>query len=64
MAAEDVPMTDPADTKERPQTPDDRMSREEKETFEEQVEEFEGPDRREVRGEQKKSPRDPGVSRS
>ena len=57
-------MTDPADKNERPPTPDDRMSRQEKEAFEEQVEEFEGPDRREVRGEQKKPPRDPGVSRS
>jgi len=49
---------------ERPPTPDDRMSRREKEDFEEQVEEFEGPDRREVRGEQKKPAREPGVSRS
>jgi hypothetical protein len=49
---------------ERPPTPDDAMTKEEKEDFEQQVEEFEGPDRREVRGTREKSPRDPGVSRS
>jgi hypothetical protein len=48
----------------RPETPDDEMSREEKESLEEQIEEFEGPDRREVRGAEKKQPRDPGVSHS
>ncbi len=57
-------MTDPESTKDRPQTPDDRMTREEKEAFEDQVEEFEGPDRREVRGEQKKRSHDPGISHS
>jgi hypothetical protein len=57
-------MTDPAGKDEKTQTPDERMSREEKEAFEEQVEEFEGPDRREVRGEQKKHSHEPGVSRS
>ena len=57
-------MTDPAGKDEKKQTPDERMSREEKEAFEEQVEEFEGPDRREVRGEQKKHSHEPGVSRS
>ena len=40
------------------------MTHKEKEEFEDQVEEFEGPDRREVRGEQKKRPHDPGVSHS
>ena len=49
---------------ERPLTPDDQMSRTEKEDFEEQVEEFEGPDRREVRGKQEKPAHEPGVSRS
>ena len=48
----------------RPETPDDEMSREEKESLEEQIEEFEGPDRREARGAEKKQPRDPGVSHS
>ena len=57
-------MSDPADKDEKTQTPDERMSREEKEAFVEQVEEFEGPDRREVRGEQKKHSHEPGVSRS
>jgi hypothetical protein len=57
-------MTDPPQKKEEAPTPDDRMSREEKEAFEDQVEEFEGPDRREVRGEQKKRSHDPGISHS
>jgi hypothetical protein len=59
-------MTKPASRKiqKRPPTPDDAMTREEKEDFEEQVEEFEGPDRREVRGTPKKVPHEPGVSRS
>jgi hypothetical protein len=52
------------DRKERPPTPDDAMSKEEKEDFEQQVEEFEGPDRREIRGPQEKLPHEPGVSRS
>ena len=50
--------------KERPPTPDEKMSKKEKEDFEEQVEEFEGPDRREVRGDQKKPAHEPGISRS
>jgi hypothetical protein len=54
----------PARRVQRPPTPDDRMTKEEKEDFEQQVEEFEGPDRREVRGKQKKTPHEPGVSRS
>ena len=57
-------MTDPADKEQRPRTPDDSMSRKEKEAFEDQVEEFEGPDRREVRGDQKKHSHEPGISRS
>ena len=57
-------MTDPAGKEERPRTPDDSMSRKEKEAFEDQVEEFEGPDRREVRGDQKKHSHEPGISRS
>jgi hypothetical protein len=57
-------MTDPESGKERPRTPDDSMTHEEKEEFEDQVEEFEGPDRREVRGEQEKHSHEPGISRS
>jgi hypothetical protein len=57
-------MTDPASSDDRPETPDDDMTRKEKEEFEDQVEEFEGPDRREVRGEQEKRPNDPGISHS
>jgi hypothetical protein len=40
------------------------MSRKEKEELEDQIEEFEGPDRREVRGTEKKRPHDPGISSS
>jgi len=57
-------MTNPQDQKARKPTPDDRMSREEKEDFEDQTEEFEGPDRREVRGTEEKRSEDPGVSSS
>jgi hypothetical protein len=57
-------MTEPPQTKDEVPTPDDRMSKEEKEAFEDQVEEFEGPDRREVRGEQEKRSHDSGVSHS
>jgi hypothetical protein len=60
-------MTDPGGEKrrkERPPTPDDAMSKEEKEDFEDQVEEFEGPDPREVRGKQEKVTHEPGISRS
>ncbi len=57
-------MTDPGSTKDRPQTPDDRMTREEKEAYEDQVEELEGPDPRQVPGDQKKRPNDPGISSS
>jgi len=45
-------------------TADDKMSRTEKEELEEQVEQFEGPDRREIRGSDREPPKDPGVSHS
>jgi hypothetical protein len=64
---EGMPMTSPGGAKkrkERPPTPDDAMSREEKEDFEEQVEEFEGPDPREARGRREKVAHEPGISRS
>jgi len=57
-------MTEPRQEKDRKPTPDDRMSRKEKEELEDQIEEFEGPDRREVRGTEKKHSRDPGISSS
>jgi hypothetical protein len=57
-------MTDSKKPKARKPTPDDRMSRKEKKELEDQVEEFEGPDRREVRGTEKKRSHDPGVSPS
>jgi len=46
------------------ETPDDSMSRDEKERLEDQIEEFEGPDRREIRGTEKKTRKEPGVSPS
>jgi hypothetical protein len=57
-------MTKRKKAKPRKQTPDDQMSPEEKQDFEDQTEEFEGPDRREVRGTEKKRSEDPGVSSS
>jgi len=57
-------MADHAAKDERAQTPDDGMSREEIETYVDKTEEFEGPDRREVRGDEKKHSHEPGVSRS
>jgi hypothetical protein len=40
------------------------MSSSEKESLTEQIEEFEGPDRREKRGTEASEPHEPGVSRS
>jgi hypothetical protein len=57
-------MADDKAKDERAQTPDDRMSREEKEAFIDKIEQFEGPDPREVRGDEKKNSHEPGVSRS
>ena len=57
-------MADLAATVERPQTPDDRMSPEEKEAFVDKIEEFEGPDRREDRRDEKRHSQEPGVARS
>lgn len=57
-------MTDPGSTKDRPPTPDDLMTREEKDALEDHFEELEGPDPREVRSEEKKRSHDPGVSHS
>ena len=57
-------MADPADKKERAPTPDDKMSRQEKEALVDKTEEFEGPDRREVRSDERKHSDEPGVSRS
>ena len=64
LRGKESPMTDPAGKDKRPQTPDDRMSRDEKEAFEDKVEEFEGPDPREVHGDEKKHSHEPGISRS
>jgi hypothetical protein len=47
-----------------PQTPDDQMSQKEKEEYVDKTQEFEGPDPREVRGDEAKHPHEPGVSRS
>lgn len=40
------------------------LAESEKQDFVEQVEEFEGPDRREKRGSQPETPKEPGVARS
>ena len=46
-------------------TPDDSMSEKDKKELEDQLEEFEGPMRREVRGDARKEPADdPGVAHS
>jgi hypothetical protein len=47
-----------------PATPDESMTRKEKEDLEDHLEEFEGPDRREIRGEHKEPADDPGVAHS
>ena len=57
-------MTDPTGKDEEDQTADDRMSHKEKEALADHIEEFEGPDRREIRGDEEKKPSDPGVSHS
>ena len=57
-------MTDGTGKDEKKETPDDRMSPKEKEAFADHIEEFEGPDRREIRGEEDSKPKDPGVSHS
>jgi hypothetical protein len=57
-------MADPAPKDEKGQTPDDRMSKEEKEAYVDKTEEFEGPDRREKRDDEVKHPEEPGVSHS
>ena len=49
---------------ERPPTPDDAMSKDEKEDFEQEIEEFEGPDPGADPDTHKESSDEPGVSRS
>jgi len=48
----------------QPPTPDESMTEKEKDDFEDHIEEFEGPDRREIRGEHKEPAHDPGVAHS
>lgn len=43
---------------------DDEMTKQEKDRMADQMEEFEGPDRREVRGDESEPPEDPGVAHS
>ena len=64
MIRGEAPIANPEARDERAQTPDDRMSREEKEAFIDKTEELEGPDPRQVRGDEKKRPNEPGVSHS
>jgi len=40
------------------------MTRQEKDELEEQIEQFEGPDRREIRGSDRDPENDPGISHS
>ncbi len=51
-------------TGEAASTADEKMTKKEKEELEEQVEQFEGPDRREIRGSDREPEKDPGVSHS
>jgi hypothetical protein len=53
-------MTDPSS---KP-TADDQMSKREKERLDDQIEEFEGPQRREIRGDEREPADDPGVAHS
>jgi hypothetical protein len=64
LMRKETPMSDQPTKDARPQTPDDRMSREEKDALIDKTEELEGPDPREVRGDEKKRSNDPGVSHS
>lgn len=48
----------------KPAPADARMTPEEKESLIEQIEEFEGPDRREKRGSERPREHEPGVARS
>lgn len=60
-------MTSPAPTGDgapKGPTPDDRMSEKEKKALVDQMEDFEGPDRREKRGPEPPPENDSGVARS
>jgi hypothetical protein len=52
---------DPRDSK---ATADESMTKLEKDRMADQMEEFEGPERREVRGDEREPPKDPGVAHS
>ena len=58
-------MTPKKSTKKKsPPLPDTKMSRQEKEKYIEEVEELEGPDRREKHGSETREEHEPGVARS
>jgi hypothetical protein len=58
-------MTDPTQNRRGSQsTADEKMTKSEKDRMENQVEEFEGPQRREIRGEEREPAEDPGVAHS
>lgn len=57
-------MADDAARVERVRTPDDGMSKEDKEAFIDKTQEFEGPDPREKKDEPEKHTEEPGVSHS
>jgi hypothetical protein len=64
MKAGDQNETRTSRTKSREMPPDERMTAREKEDLIEQIEEFEGPDRREKRGTPANEPHEAGVARS
>jgi hypothetical protein len=45
-------------------TADENMTKREKDRMADQMEEFEGPERREIRGDEREPSKDPGVSHS
>jgi hypothetical protein len=53
-----------AEPREPSEKPDEEMTQKEREAFVDQTEEFEGPDRREIRGEHQEPTNDPGVAHS
>jgi hypothetical protein len=58
-------MTDATkDMRDSKATPDENMTKREKDAMANQMEEFEGPERREIRGDECDPPKDPGVSHS
>jgi hypothetical protein len=64
LLRKEEPMADHPTKDEKAPTPGGEMSQEEREAYIDKTEEFEGPDRREVRDDETKHSHEPGVSRS